>query len=180
MIGYHPKGRGTIHGLDAFVSHDSRLDFTSSVRGQSHVFDSVIAEGSNILNSQLSNCALWESLIVDSILCSTVAIDVQLDSVVVEDCKLNGPWHLDAPIHMRDGIWNRPPRYHIIKGENGVQVGLAESLNGFAFMACYHKPLQKWLKYGPRLGQKHGWENSQIQEARDFFTMLLDTPLPTE
>jgi hypothetical protein len=61
-----------------------------------------------------------------------------------------------------------------------VQVGLAESLNGYAFMACYHKPLQKWLKYGPRLGQKHHWQPSQIQEAKDFFTMLLDTPLPTE
>lgn len=100
-----------------------------------------------------------------------------LIDVIAENCELYGEWRLEGIARIPTGCWYRPPRFLHITGENGVSVGLTESTDNHALMACWRKPISKWLAFGPRLGVKHGWEASQIQAAKDFFTMLLDVPL---
>jgi hypothetical protein len=78
MIGYHPKGRGTIYGLEAFVSHDSYVDKTSAICGTSHIFDSGILKQCVVRDCQISKSRLLDCALMDSILHAVDAAEVDL------------------------------------------------------------------------------------------------------
>jgi hypothetical protein len=172
----HPNGGGQKVGLEVHVSEDSFCDKDSLIKGRSGIF------GSSLIRSAVRDTTIVDSKLVQTILVDCIAHNasvslVYLSEVVVEDAHLLGPWELEGNARISCGVWHRAPRFKRIMGENGVDVGLTESTDSHALMACWRKPITKWLAFGPRLGRKHRWTSLQIDEAKDFFTELLDCPL---
>lgn len=194
----HPNGGALKIGTEVHVSADSFCDDECRFDKNTEVFDSAIARSricnGKVFNSRLGDSLVWYSTVAesscsalelhDAILHRVIAASTLLSGnfltlrdVVAENCELYGNWALVGNARIPTGVWHRAPRYQRITGENGVDIGLTESTDNHALMACWRKPIRKWLAFGPRLGVKHGWEASQIRDAKDFFTMLLDVPL---
>ncbi len=197
QIRRHVNGGAQKVGSEVHVSADSFADAYCALAGNTNVFNSSLihshlqfcqvfnsrlvfanGRGSVYSASSLQNALLKES-VVDrvKILGSDYSTPLRLKDVVAENCELYGNWTLEGNARIPTGIWHRAPRYRHIIGENGVSVGLTESTAGHALMACWRKPITKWLKFGPRLGTKHGWSSQQIEDARLFFQELLDVPI---
>lgn len=176
QIRRHVNGGAQKVGSEVHVSADSFCDEESRIQGHSAVFESSLIKAAlkdtTVVHSQLSLCVLNDCIAHNA----EIAL-VHLRDVVVENAMLFGPWMLDGNARIPTGIWHRAPRYKLITGENGVSVGLTESTEGHALMACWRKPITKWLAFGPRLGIKHGWTAQQIEDARLFFQELLDVPI---
>ena len=148
----------------------------SVISGETNIFHSTVIE-STIVNSQIAESSVVGATIRNSVLYKVkVEGRVILGDVVAETCQLLGDWKLEGIAHIPTGIWHRAPRFQLITGENGVEVGLTESTDGQAMMACWRKPIVSWLKAGPRLGKKHGWTGEQVETARRFYQELLDDP----
>ncbi len=194
----HPNGGAQKIGLNVHVSADSFCDAGSRIYGDSGVLGSTLmcsmVENAQIFNSELQLSHAVGSIVAESTLGSICVVDgvihkvlgcgsrgsqLKLKDVVAENCELYGNWSLEGNARIPTGVWHRAPRYKLISGENGVSVGLTESTDGHALMACWRKPIDKWLKYGIRLGRKHRWTESQINDAKLFFEELRDVPLPT-
>lgn len=196
----HPNGGASKHGTDVHVSADSFCDVNSRLYGKSAVIGSALVgsmvEDAQVFSSKLRFAHAVTSVVAESNLnrvcavgCVLHRVDVlgnaggekhqmHLTHVVAENCELYGEWELTGNARIPCGVWHRAPRFCRITGD-GVDVGLTESTDGHALMACWRKPTYKWLAFGPRLGRKHGWTEQQIKQARDFFTELADCPLPT-
>jgi hypothetical protein len=164
---------------DVFFCH-ARLD-------ESVVLNSRIAS-STILESQLRDSIVAHAWINQSILddCIVRAVErespsltgVALRNVIVEGHSiLRGPWTLDGIARIHRGVWERPPRFLEITGENGVHVGVGECTEGHAHIACRCKPIATWLRAGPRLGRMLGWQPEQISLACRTFEQWRDEPL---
>lgn len=196
QIRRHVNGGAQKVGSEVHVSADSFCDGRSVLQGTSHVFGSMLLNGhlkdSQSFNSEFLHVEAVKGVFVesrclqltvrDSVLHKVTVVGgkfgrIALDQVVAENCELRGHWTLEGNARIPTGIWHRAPRYKLITGENGVEVGLTESTEGHALMACWRKPITKWLKYGPRLGIKHGWTAQQIEDARLFFQDLLDVKI---
>ena len=190
----HVNGGATKIGTEVHVSADSFADINSALGGSTNVFNS------SVIHSHLNCCNVFDSVLVwangkmsvysksslQNVILNSSVVDrvkilgsdpfkpLRLWDVVAENCELYGNWTLEGNARIPTGIWHRAPRYKRITGDNGVSVGLTESTEGYALMACWRKPITKWLKYGPRLGTKHRWTAQQIEDARLFFQELLD------
>lgn len=192
----HVNGGAEKVGSEVHVSADSFADQSSQVYGESTILHSTLlhtwTRSCRIFASQLKACSIGDSVIAESDLVNLMGractVDrviasskqgtvLRLSEVVAENCELYGDWVLEGNARISTGIWHRAPRFKRITGENGIDVGLTESTNESAMMACWRKPIRAWLKAGPRLGQKHSWTEKQINDARLFFTELLDVPL---
>ena len=192
----HPNGGAQKIGLEVHVSADSFCDHLTQIQGNSSVIRSSMchswARNVHAFASKLNECSIGDSVIAESGLIRIVARDVVLDQVtawgdrgsiitleevVAENCRLFGRWSLFGNARITCGDWHRAPRFKRITGDNGVDVGLTESTNGHALMACWRKPITQWLKSGPRLGIKHKWSEDQINTARLFYESLLDCPM---
>lgn len=176
QIRRHVNGGAQKVGSEVHVSADSFCDAGSIIKGRSGVFESSLiraaVEDTTIVDSKLFLCELN-----DCIAHNANIAQVHLRDVVVEKAELFGPWTLQGNARIPTGLWLRAPRFKRITGENGVDIGLTESTDSHALMACWRKPIRKWLAYGPRLGQKHRWTAQQIEDARLFFQELLDVPI---
>lgn len=193
----HPNGGALKFGLEVHVSPDSYCDSQSQLSGVSSIFQSnlrgALIVGSKVFESSLdtvwlnrSDCAksslqgvFARECILDRVVASNdgaVGI-LTLKDVVAENCELHGSWTLEGNARIPTGCWFRAPRYLRITGENGVDVGITESTDGYALMACWRKPITSWLKAGPRLGRLHGWSSEQIRAAKEFYESLGDIPM---
>lgn len=200
QIRRHVNGGAQKVGSEVHVSADSFCSYVSVLRGRTSIFKS------ELLDAKLTDCQSFESVLEfvaakDSVFSGSRAVGlyaegvtldrvkveitapgeictpITLVDVIAENCELYGNWTLDGNARIPTGIWHRAPRFKRITGENNVDVGLTESTDGYALMACWRKPITKWLAYGPRLGIKHGWTSQQIEDARLFFQELLDVPI---
>lgn len=189
----HPNGGAAKFGLEVHVSPDSYCDAETKIFGTSAVIKSSLRVSTlanvHVFNSYVSVSHAIGSVIAESHVDRLLAIDCVLDRVLVngapetkielidvvaETCELHGTWRLQGNARIPTGVWFRPPRYLRIIGENGVDVGLTESTDGYALMACWRKPITSWLKAGPRLGRLHGWSTEQIRAAKEFYEELAD------
>lgn len=174
----HRNGGAQILGTEPYITKDSYCDGNSSIQGESNIFASTLIS-SSVIDSSIAESSIVGARVSDSVLYKVkVEGQIVLSDVVAETCQLLGNWRLEAIAHIPTGIWHRAPRFQLITGDNGVRVGLTESTNGHAMMACWRKPLTSWLKYGPRLGGRHSWTAEQIATAKRFFEMVLDEPIP--
>lgn len=194
----HPNGGALKIGTEVHVSPDSFCDAESRIDKESEIFSSTIARSricnGKVFNSRVQGSMVWHSTIAEST-CS--ALDLRgailhrvtaasavlsgtlltLIDVVAENCEIYGNWSLEGNARIPTGIWHRAPRYRRITGENGVDIGLTESTEGYALMACWRKPITKWIHAGPRLGRLHGWTGEQIRAAKEFYEEIGDIPL---
>lgn len=182
-VAYHRNGGARVIGEECHVSHDSFCDPYSTVMHTTKVFHSSLIR-SSATTSLIVGSTLEGAALIDSIVDGATIHRVELISVVVENCELQGPWFLTGIARIPCGIWHRAPRFIEIVGESAVpdheiRAGITESTDGHALIACMRKPITEWLKAGPRLGRMLGWRSDQVREAADFFTMLLDCPMPT-
>lgn len=190
----HPNGGALKIGLEVHVSLDSFCDRTTEISGDSAILQCTLKDAI-VTNSKIFDCAA-ETVWLDNSICSRSSLQgifatecildrviasnhgsggiIYLKDVVAETCELHGAWKLEGNARIPTGIWHRPPRFCRITGENGVDVGLTESTEGHALMACWRKPITTWLKAGPRLGRKHGWTAEQIRAAKEFYEELAD------
>jgi hypothetical protein len=193
----HPNGGAAKIGTEVHVSPDSFCDQASEIGGNSSIFQSTLKDAI-ICNSQLYDTAA-ETVWLNSSVCSKSSLQgifahesildrvvasndgsggiLYLKDVVAETCELHGTWRLEGNARIPTGIWYRPPRYKRITGENGVDIGLTESTEGYALMACWRKPITQWIKAGPRLGRLHGWTSEQIMAAKEFYEELGDVKI---
>lgn len=192
----HPNGGASKFGTEVHVSADSFCDQRTEIGGNSSIFQSTLKDAiitsSHIFDSAAEMVWLSKSVcsksslqgvftsesILDRVIasCRDSGGIIILKDVVAETCELYGAWKLEGNARIPTGVWHRAPRFKRITGENGVDIGLTESTDGYALMACWRKPIKTWLHAGPRLGRLHRWSESQIIEAKDFFTQLLDCP----
>lgn len=182
----HVNGGGLVvcyedqHVRQGHVSSDSYVCPGSIVKGDSTVLSSSLIK-TTVHESVLGQTVSTSSVIANCLLHETVVKNVLLRNVVVGNADLIGPWMLEGIARIPEGVWTRPPRFQLISGDNGVEVGLTEGItkNGqkHALMACWNKPVRQWLHAGPRLGRLHGWTAEQVETARVFFQSLLDDPM---
>lgn len=197
----HPNGGALKIGTEVHVSADSFCDEKTVISGRSSVFHSTILYGRDIESCQVFNSDLRYILARGSVFAESTCEGLRADDailyrvktemsvqgqcepmrligVVAENCELYGNWTLEGNARIPCGIWHRAPRFLRITGpaENGIQidVGLTESTDNHALMACWRKPITQWLKAGPRLGRLHGWTAAQIQAAKEFYEELAD------
>jgi hypothetical protein len=194
----HPNGGALKIGVEVHVSADSFCDEDTKIFGTSAVIKSTVRASTianvQVFSSQVSVCHATGSVITESrldrlfaadcvldrvLVCGAPETKIELIDVVAENCELHGTWRLEGNARIPTGTWYRPPRYLRITGDNGVDIGLTESTDGHALMACWRKPITTWLKAGPRLGIKHGWSSEQIEAAKQFYESLLDCPMET-
>jgi len=197
MLSYrrHANGGGKLYKEQVFVSRDSFVDADSEIYGdctihhsrihKSHIsnsqlsltdsVDSVITSGSSLTSSQL-----YKSTVLNSILCGGASVrDIFLTEVTVDGpAQLVGPWALRGPFYVREGTWTRPPRGIVLEDESGIHAAVTESVPGYAYIACEHKPIADWLKRGERIGLALGWSEDLVSKARMFMEELADCPLP--
>lgn len=192
----HPNGGALKIGTEVHVSQDSFCNYVSEIRGHSSVLTSTLLDvklsNSVVFQSTVEFSCIAESTIAESLIdglsaegCILHRVEmktpltgqIRLKDVVAETCCLHGSWTLEGIARIPTGEWHRPPRFCHITGDNGVSVGLTESTDGHALMACWRKPIRKWIAFGPRLGRKHNWTEIQINAAKLFFEELLDVPL---
>ena len=187
----HRNGHGKLLGTQIHTSHDSYIDATSVVAGKT------IVVGSTIVNSTITNSVIFGASIADSVVneCiitplygkSPLVAQVEITKAVIEgDTTLIGFWTLIADqveARIPCGVWYKPPQYLEIVGESAVpgfpvKVGITESTEGHALIACMRKPLNQWLgkdenhSPGRRLGRAKGWTDSQTLEVYRFFESL--------
>ena len=184
----HRNGGAHLKG-DSHVSHNSYCDAHS-------VIDRSIVHSSTVCNSLVIDSQVSQSTIIDTKIEKSFIAEAGLNNCLLEDCivtsfdgkpqlqmvrlvgvivegdtKLIGPWELEGNARIPCGEWKRAPRFCRITG-NGVDIGLTESTNGYAMMACWRHPIDKWLKAGPRLGRHYRWTEDQIQKAYEFYESL--------
>ena len=195
-ISWHRNGGATIIGTESHVSHDSYCDqkakifdsivHNSTIIGESRLdhsqitratIDHVIAEKSFIADASVSNSYLHDTVVASLKGQTPLVRGVVLRGVVVEgNAVLQGPWRLEGAARIPTGTWTRPPRFIEIRGEN-LFVGVTESTDGYALIACRRKPIKQWFRAGPRLGRILGWSTGEVKQVRLFFEMLLDCPM---
>lgn len=163
MLDYrrHRNGSGKLYGEESvFVSSDSYVDRESAVCGDSHISSSRISK----------------SLIIDSTIHRGTLQDVKLNRVVVDGTvSLVGPWELSGPAYIRSGVWRRSPKHLILAHESGIHVGLTESTNGRAFIACNERSVEDWLKFGIRIGLHLKWPRELCEQAYRFMEELYES-----
>jgi len=192
----HRNGGGKIYGDVADVSRDTFLDRTAAVTGNSSVAASQIyqhshvedasffeaitynsyVQGSFIYKSRLADCAVIDSTIRSHYGKWPVLHGTRLRGVHVEGDWL-GSWALDGPYYIRSGVWTRPPRHLTLSDESGIYVGLTESTEGRAFIACNERPVSEWLKSGIRIGLHLKWPRELCEQAYRFMEELADVQI---
>lgn len=65
------------------------------------------------------------------------------------------------------GRWIRPPQVIRIN-----DLTVTESIPGFAFVGCYHRPIKEWLKFGERIGITFGVSLDDVSKIRAFLHTL--------
>lgn len=170
----HPNGGAQVLSEETHISHDSFCDKNSQISG--FVYNSTIIN-SHIVDSQIAQAEIVNSILVDCVVTSLhgqrpSVVGVKLSDVVVEgDSQLIGPWELHGIARIPTGVWHRPPKFIRITG-NGIGTTVTESTNGYALIACLRKPVETWLKAGPRYGRYLGWTDDQVDQARQFLKSL--------
>lgn len=196
MLNYrrHKNGSGKVYN-EAFVSRDSYLDNKSTVEGDCNlhrcgIYNSAVKDsalfacamtGGVIIDSQISDAVISHSALTNCIVSGMSTLSrVTLTEVAVDGAaQLIGPWKLEGPYHIQDGIWHRPPRTLLLEDECGIRVGITEGTDG-AFIACEYRGIDEWLKSGIRIGLHLGWPEYLCRKAFDFIQELRDVPLSTE
>lgn len=193
----HANGGALKFGTEVHVSPDSYCDRATELGGDCAILQCTL-KNSIITDSKVFDCAgesVWLSrsvcsksslqgvfaheCILDRVIASNEGSEgiLTLKDVVAENCELHGSWKLEGIARIPTGCWFRPPRFLHITGDNNVSVGLTESTDGYALMACWRKPITSWLRAGPRLGRLHGWSSEQIRAAKEFYESLADCPV---
>lgn len=110
------------------------------------VLDSVIADEAVIKgNCQITNCTIKEFAVVEG--------DAVLNNVT-----------LSARMRIGYGIWESAPRYFEVSS-NELIVGITESINGYCYVGCQHKPIKDWLKKHTLFSRVAGWSDSMTKTA---------------
>lgn len=152
--------------------------FSDSVVVASHLTDTII-EKSYVSSAWLTDARLQECDIRSYLSSGETAYitirKVFLRDVVIDGAvSLFGPWTLDGPYYIREGQWSRAPRAFILDGENGVRVGITEGWGETLCIGQRVHPMAQWLKAGPRLAQRIGWTEDQVNRVRLFIEELRD------
>ncbi len=169
----HSNGSGKIYGEEkCFVSRDSLVDRASEIHGASSV------TLSRVWRSVVTNSTIHYAYLNGVILTGGVVDGQRTDRYTVDDSvRLIGPWSLTGPFYVRSGLWRRAPRHKTLSHESGIHVGLTESTNGNAFIACEEKPVTEWLKKGVRIGLHLGWPHDLAMDAYYWMQELAETEM---
>ena len=192
----HRNGRGSLIGTDIHCSHDSYVDAASTISGRSVIVGSTIVN-STVIDSVILGAAIANSVISECIITplhgKSPSVDlVEITRAIIEgNTQLIGPWKLSADqveARIPCGVWYRPPLYREVVGESAIEgyqvkVGITESTDDHALIACMRKPISQWLGRSPdrspgrRLGRILGWTDNQTLEVYRFFEYLRDRSL---
>jgi hypothetical protein len=134
------------------------------VAGDPTVVESTIRGESITGSPYLTNCLMLENAEV----CDDAHVigDSKDEKIVITDSALVygtallvGRFEVNGRMRINSGVWRRAPR-HIDLGF----VSITESKTG-AMVDCRDRTLAYWVKFGPKLGERWGWSQSQVAVA---------------
>lgn len=197
-----------LDGLSFVADHADVWESTlrkSKVTGNSKVRMSLIEEFSQVGCSRFPTEVIQSLLhrtkvhggsiagarIKDSYISGKVQIrgDLKHGGVTIEKCRLKGHAIIEGTAYIRDitvskkmrireGAWLREPRYFELNNEI-AQVGITESVDGQAMIACTLRPMAAWIKKRTLWCAAVGWTEDMGKQLEAKFTEWLDVPMPT-
>jgi hypothetical protein len=204
VINRHKRGKASV---DADVCPDSLMDKDSYAdRGariwhsnisqswiEGKVLDSairssrILAAGevvcSTIIDSTVDGGAVYGSHVQNSIVSGGLIRNGKVISSEVSGGTIQGGavvfgFNVDRDMRIGDGLWGRPPRYIEIDNAS-THIGVTESTDGFAYIACQRKRMETWVKGKARFGKVMGWSDDVLDLLDATFTDWLNNPMPT-
>lgn len=186
---------------DSFIDRLSTVEGESNVY-TSTIHDSALkdsfADRSKVNDSLVADCRLAEALLRNSDITRTHIVCALVEASRLTDCRifadegvppqvsgvtlsgvtvygnacLRGTWGLELEgAHVHAGVWEQPPR-HLLVEDEGVHVAVLECTEGRAHMGCECRPVTYWLKKGPRIARRLGWDEEQIEACLTFLKSL--------
>lgn len=98
--------------------------------------------------------------------------------VVLENDVLVVGIELKGKMRLSKGIWTRPPRYFEFNNEI-AEIGITESVDGYASIGCRHKKMTEWMKKKTLWQRAARWSDEMIRVIHLNFEQWLDEPMPT-
>lgn len=103
---------------------------------------------------------------------------VKGDAVVEGDAIIKGIT-LKEWMRVSTGVWLREPRYFNLAEPEMADVGITESTDGYAHIACQRRPMADWIKKRKLWIKAGGWTEEMGLRLKHLFEEWLDTKIPT-
>jgi hypothetical protein len=77
------------------------------------------------------------------------------NAIIYGNPVIQGAFTVTGRVH--EGVWTRPPKHIKLPW-----CDLSECVNGKMLLDCYCRPVEWWLRFGPRIAKKWDWNQDQI------------------
>jgi hypothetical protein len=143
---------------------DSYVSGSVVIAGNPTIVKSIVQGESITGRPHLNHCTMFDKAEVcddAQILGDSIDKNITItdSALVYGTAVLVGHFEVNGRMRINSGVWRRVPR-HIDLG----YVSVTESKTG-AMVDCRDRSLAYWVKFGPKLGERWGWSQSQIAVA---------------